>query len=60
MDPKDPIVFVKGFLQKLALNFGPQISSLYVQFSAWLVRVDSFATSQASFTGIEQLNHERA
>ena len=53
MDPKDPIVFIKGFLQKLALNFGPQISNLYVQFSAWLVRVDSFATSQASFTGIE-------
>ena len=42
------------------MNFGPQLASLYVQFTAWLVRVDSFATSQASFTGIDKLSHEKA
>jgi len=60
MDPKDPIQNFKNYLVKLSQSFNQQLSQLYVQFTAWIVRVDSFATSQSSFHNIDKVSKDKA
>ncbi|CAD8128339.1 unnamed protein product [Paramecium sonneborni] len=60
MDPKDPIANFKNYLQRLSASFQSALTAQYVAFTTWIVRVDSFSCSQASFNNIDKIDRERA
>lgn len=64
IDPKDYKEYLKKFLGKATENFEKDVHSLYIHFSAWIVRMESIINSNNSFGGEKimsnsNLIHER-
>ena len=48
VDPKDPNIFIKEYIDRLDIRIGSSIVNDYTNFCVWLSRMESFITSNSS------------